>query len=93
MCLWAWVPEGCQIGVADDFKRLRNLLRVSMSAFLGGALMVLPATSCGVLADWPAGAIFPATVFILQLRMVQDLKWYQLKSVEDLKTVEKEQKL
>lgn len=61
-----------------------------MSAFLGGALMVLPATSCGVLADWPAGAIFPATVFILQLRMVQDLKWYQLKSVEDLKTVEKE---
>lgn len=69
-----------------------NLLRVSVTAFLCGALMVLPATGTGVLADWPAGAIYPVTVFILQMKVVQDLKWYQLKSVEDLKIVEKERK-
>lgn len=33
-----------------------------MTAFLCGALMVLPATGTGVLADWPAGAIYPVTV-------------------------------
>lgn len=33
-----------------------------MTAFLCGALMVLPATGNGVLADWPAGAIYPVTV-------------------------------
>ncbi|CAL1137706.1 unnamed protein product [Cladocopium goreaui] len=69
-----------------------NLLRVSVTAFLCGALMVLPATGTGVLADWPAGAIYPVTVFILQMKVVYDLKWYQLKSVEDLKIVEKEHK-
>lgn len=67
-----------------------NLLRISISAFAAGALMILPATACGILADWPAGAIYPITVFILQMKVVGDLKWYQLKSVEDLKIVEKE---
>ena len=43
---------------------LRNLLRVSVIAFLCGALMVLPATGTGVLADWPAGAIYPVTVLL-----------------------------
>ena len=28
--------------------------------------------------------------FILQMKVVYDLKWYQLKSVEDLKIVEKD---
>ena len=43
---------------------MRNLLRVSVTAFLCGALMVLPATGTGVLADWPAGAIYPVTVLL-----------------------------
>ena len=43
---------------------IRNLLRVSATAFLCGALMVLPATGTGVLADWPAGAIYPVTVLL-----------------------------
>eukprot|EP00913_Durusdinium_trenchii_P024345 g22856.t1 len=45
-----------------------NLLRISISAFAAGALMILPATACGILADWPAGAIYPITVFILQMK-------------------------
>ena len=45
-------------------KASRNLLRVSISAFATGALMILPATACGILADWPAGAIYPVTMLL-----------------------------
>ena len=51
-----------QVLHTSSLKILRNLLRVSVTAFLCGALMVLPATGTGVLADWPAGAIYPVTV-------------------------------
>ncbi|CAJ1365403.1 unnamed protein product [Effrenium voratum] len=69
-----------------------NVIRASIGAFLCGFLMVLPATALGVFADWPAGAIYPVTVYLLQVRIVQSLKRYQLKSLDDLNLVEKEHK-
>ena len=56
----------------------RNLLRVSVSALLCGAAMVLPATACGVLADWPAGAIYPATVPLASLERPEKKKMSQI---------------
>ncbi|CAE7681267.1 unnamed protein product [Symbiodinium sp. CCMP2592] len=69
-----------------------NVLRATTAAFACGLAVVLPATVLGAMADFPSGLIYPFSAFILQVRVIASLKWYQLKSLEGLKMVEKEHK-
>lgn len=67
-----------------------NAFRVSVASLIGSVFMLVPATVGGIRADWPGGAIYPSTVLILHLKVVTDLKRYQIQGLEDLKMVEKE---
>lgn len=67
-----------------------NAFRVSLASLICSVFMLFPATIGGIRADWPGGAIYPLTVLILHLKVVTDLKRYQLQGLEDLKMVEKE---
>ena len=69
-----------------------NVLRATLGAFASGFAIVLPATVLGALADFPSGLIYPSAAYILQMRIIQSLKWYQLKSLEGLRMVEMEHK-
>ena len=69
-----------------------NVLRATLAAFACGFAILLPATVLGALADFPSGLIYPSAAYILQMRIIQSLKWYQLKSLEGLRMVEKEHK-
>ncbi len=67
-----------------------NIFQVSVVSLTSAVLMLGPATAGGIRADWPGGAIYPLTVLMLQLKVLQDLKGYQLQRGEDLQMVEKE---
>ncbi|CAE7256225.1 ALA3 [Symbiodinium natans] len=69
-----------------------NVLRATLAAFACAFAILLPATVLGGLADFPSGLIYPSAAYILQVRVIQSLKWYQLKSLEGLRMVEKEHK-